>query len=194
MKFENKSIGSKQDNLERLLMNLHGRIESLKTQFNLYFAGELRVPPEKEREDLEKIVRDVTYSSPKSPRTTLLVQNVASKFSLYNNMWKKRLNEIESGMIMLKKKPTAYMEDIDEPKKKKKKIKPETLDLSLNREDSFDKFYDRYSKLLDKDPGDDKQREKVINSLKTKMISQNLIDAHVSLSVSEGKLKLKIKR
>lgn len=186
------SIKSQQENIENLIMSVNRRIENLKTQYNLYFSGEMRVPPESEREELEKIVRDILYTAVKSPRSNLLIQNLASRFSLYNNMWKKKLNEVESGLVTIKKKRTAYLE---EPKKPKKEKKPaETLDISLNREDSFDTFYDKYNTLLKKQPGSEKQKEKVINSLKAKLISKNLIDAKVSLAVEKGKLKLKVKK
>ena len=184
------SIKSQEENVENMIMSINRRIENLKTQYNLYFSGEMRVPPESEREELEKIVRDILYTAVKSPRNNLLIQNLASRFSLYNNMWKKKLNEVESGLVTIKKKRTAYLE---EPKKKEKKP-AETLDISLNREDSFDTFYDKYNTLLKKQPGTEKQKESVINSLKAKLISKNLIDAKVSLAVEKGKLKLKIKK
>ena len=181
----------KKDNTEQLLTMLEKRLENLKTQYNLFFAGEIRIPPEGDRESLEKSVRNLLYAPQKSGRNGLLIQNLTSKFALYNNMWKKKLNEVETGMMIIKKKPSAYMED-QAPKKKKT---PEVaLDISLNREDSFDKFYESYSKLLKKDSSNEAQKEKVINSLKTKLITKNLIDAKISLSVSDGKLKLKIKQ
>lgn len=183
------------DKIENYLMNLDGKIEFLKTQFNLYFSGELRIPPESEREDLEKMIRNILLTSHKSPRAKLLVQNLSNKFSLYNNMWKKRLNEIESGMIPLKKKPVAYVEN-DEPQEIEipAPVPEEVMDLSLNREDSFDKFYDKYTHLMKKDNSDNSQKEKIINSLKAKLIGQNLIDAKVSLSIDNGKIKLKVKK
>lgn len=197
MKLKEKiaSTGDK-DKIENLLMNLDGKIEYLKAQFNLYFAGELRVPPDSEREDLEKMIRDILFTSHKSPRAKLLVQNLSNKFSLYNNMWKKRLNEIESGISPLKKKPVAYVEN-DEPPPPNEISEPvpeELIELSLNREDSFDRFYDKYTHLMKKDSGDETQKDKIINSLKAKLIGQNLIDAKVSLSMDNGKIKLKVKK
>lgn len=189
MKFRNR-IDTPQDNVEHIIMSIDAKIEYLKTQFNLYFAGELRVPPEREREDIEKVVRDLMFSAQKSPRGKLLVQNLSSKFSLYNNMWKKKLNEIESGLVTIKKKKTAFFEEPIPDKKPSEEV----MDVSLNRENSFESFYDKYNALLKKKPGGEAQKEKIINSLKAKLISQNLIDAKVSLSVKKGKLKLKIKK
>ncbi|HLP44694.1 MAG TPA: hypothetical protein VK469_02040 [Candidatus Kapabacteria bacterium] len=184
------------DKIENLLMSLDGKIEYLKTQFNLYFTGELRVPPESDREDLEKLVRDILFSHHKSPRAKLLIQNLSSKFSLYNNMWKKRLNEIETGVATMKKKPAAYVEDEAPPPLEEEPavVHEETCDLSLNREESFETFYDKYASLTKKNAGDETQKEKIINSLKAKLIGQNLIDAKVSFSIENGKLRLKVKK
>ena len=180
-------ISSRKDNIERLIAMINGRIENLKVQFNLFFAGELRVPPENEREEIEKMVRDLMLSPHKSPKNILLIQNLSSTFSVYNNLWKKKLSEVESGLVVKKKKKTAYTEE-PKPTPKKEYL----LDVSLNREDSFETFFNKYSDLMDKSSANEKKKENVINSLKSKLISQNLIDARVRLSVSDGRLKLKV--
>jgi hypothetical protein len=180
-------ISSRKDNIERLIAMINGRIENLKVQFNLFFAGELRVPPENEREEIEKMVRDLMLSPHKSPKNILLIQNLSSTFSVYNNLWKKKLSEVESGLVVIKKKKTAYTEE-PKPTPKKEYL----LDVSLNREDSFETFFNKYSDLMDKSSANEKKKENVINSLKSKLISQNLIDARVRLSVSDGRLKLKV--
>lgn len=105
-------------------------------------------------------------------------------------MWKKKLSEVESGLVTIKKKKTAYVEE----NKPARKTPEEFLDISLNREDSFDSFYDKYNAVMKKKNGGEGHKEKVINSLKAKLISQNLVDARVSISVEKGKLKLKIKK
>jgi hypothetical protein len=189
----NKPPSRPKDNIDHIVMSLNARIENLKTQYNLFFTGEIRIPPEGERESIEKIVRDLQVSTRKSARTNLLIQNLSSKFSLYNNMWKKRLNEIETGLFTIQRKKRAYTEEPKPPPPPPKK-KEVFQDVSLNREDSFDNFYDQYTKILKKSPGTEAQKNKVINSLKTKLISQNLIDAKVSIAVDKGKLKLKIKK
>lgn len=183
-------MNPEQDNLEILIQDISQRIESLKVEFNLYFQGEMRVPPEKERQFLEKKIRNLMYSGQKSARLTFLIQNVSSKFSLYNNMWMKRLNEIESGVSVIQRKKVAA---IEAEKVKPPKPKSTTVDVSLNNEDSFEKLADKYTRLTAKKSDAAKEREKMINSIKSKMISANVIDAKISLSVVKGKLKIKIK-
>jgi hypothetical protein len=177
-----------QEKMEKLLLLLEQKIENLKIQYNLFFSGEINIPPEKEREELEKNVREILYAGQKSPRITLLVQNLASKFTLYNNMWLKKLHDIEVGVVSIKKKKPIPMADKREKDKKKY-----LLEVSLNNEKSFDNFFDKYCHLAKLEKTSASDKESIINSLKSKMISENLIDVKVNLSVSKGKLKIKIK-
>lgn len=184
------------DNLELVINDIERKIEDLKTQFNLFFSGEIKVPPEKDREDIEKRIRNMVSTSHRSPRINLLVQNISSRFTTYNSMWLKRLNDLETGGNIIKRKKPAYDE---EPQKLAPKAKPEekkaeskSLHVSLNSEESFDKLYDQYSQLLSRS-GNVPDKDKLINTLKTKLITSNLVDAKVDLSVEDGKLKVKIK-
>jgi len=179
------------ENIEHILQDIERRIEDLKLQFNLFFSGELRVPPEKDREDLERRIRNISSGNQRSPRVTILVQNVSARFSLFNNMWMKRLKELETGISTIPKKKSAILDEPERPRKPKQ-TETKQVDVSLNREDSFDQFFDNYSRLLS---GTKTQldKEQVINSIKSKMITSNLIDAKINLSVEEGKLKIKIK-
>ena len=177
------------ENIEILLQELGRRIEDLKVQFNLYFSGELKLPPEKDREELEKRIRNLIGSSHRSPRVNLLIQNVSSRFSVYNNMWLKKLNELETGVSVIQKKKVAFKEEI----KKKQPPKGTVVDVSLNSEDSFDRFFDSYAKMTAKGTAEGLDKEKIINSIKSRLITANFVDAKINLSVEEGKLKIKIK-
>lgn len=176
------------DNIELVIQELDRRIEALKLQYNLFFTGELLLPPEKERDDLEKRIRTMMFSSQKSPRVNLLLNNLASRFSLYNNMWLKRMNELETGVSILQRKKVAFTEAA----KPKEKPKPVQVDVSLNSEDSFEKFFDNYSQIMEKKTLASPDKDTVINSLKMKLIAANLVDAKVSLGVVDGKLKIKL--
>ncbi len=185
-----KNNRNSQGDVEIMLHSIDNRIEALKAQYNLFFSGDLRVPPEQERESLEKKVRNIFYSGTKSPRLSLLIQNISSKFALYNNMWLKRLNAIEGGFTINKRKPTPVVEK--EIKKKEVKIKP--INVSLNEEDSFDQFYEKYKDLSIGQSAKIMEKEKMINSIKMKLITENLIDVKIAFQIEKGKVKLKIKR
>lgn len=179
-----------QDSIELLVQDMDQRVENLKLKFNLFFSGEIRVPPEKEREELENRIRNLMSKGHKSPRVNLLIQNLGSRFSLYNNMWLKRLNELETGVSIIQRKKTAYME---EPKPPPPKVKPINVDISLNHEGSFEMFFENYSGMLSKNAQKSLDKEKIINSVKAKLITENLVDAQVNLSLKDGKVKIKIK-
>ncbi len=184
-----ESISTKRKKVENQIKRIEGRIESLKVQYNLFFAGELNVPPESEREKVEKIIRDIQSKDLRSGKLSFLLQNLASRFYLYNNMWLKKLNQIETGVI---KKTTSHL-------KEKKIIGPEKVStdsgVSLNNEHSFDEFYSKYEKLVKKgSKSNPKPKDNLVNSIKLKMISENIIDANIKMEIVNGKVKIKIKK
>ena len=184
---------NKQDkDTERLVNELHGKIDNLKTQYNLFFTRELKVPPEKEREEMEKIVKKMLTHEQRSPRMNLILQNLSSKFLLYNNLWKKRMNEVETGVISLPEKSSAQSFPREE------EIKPAAAEtaakeimVNLNNEDTFEFFAREFAKIV---TNKSSQKDKIINNLKSKMISENIINAKINLSVQNGKVKIKLKR
>lgn len=180
------------DNIELLIQDMNQRLENIKYKYNLFFSGEIRIPPEKEREELEKRIRNLMSSSSKSARTQLLIQNLSSRFSLYNNMWLKRLKELETGISTIPRKRQVQFEQIKPPPPKKTE-KPVSVNVSLNREDSFEKFFDNYSKMITPKAKAALNKDQVINSIKTKLITANLVDAKVNLAIEKGKIKIKIK-
>jgi predicted RND superfamily exporter protein len=178
-----------QNDVELLLHNLNNTIERLKAEYTLFFAGEIRVPPEQERERLEKKMRNLVSGGSRNPRIALLIQNVSSKFSLYNNMWLKRLNEQESGIVRSRKKPVIY-KDVE----KKKPPMKSSVDVSLNSEESFEKFYENYKKMSLLQSEKLVNKEKMINSIKSKLITANIVDVKIELHIEKGKVKLKLKK
>jgi hypothetical protein len=190
------AMGPAQSNIELLIQDINQRLETLKVQFNLFFSGEIRVPPDKEREELESRIRNLMSTGHKAPRVNLLIQNLGSRFSLYNNMWLKRLNELETGISTLRRKKTAYVEEPKPPPSPSSStpaVKPVNVNVSLNSEESFENFFDNYSLLFAPKTRGALDKEKVINSIKTKLITENLVDASVNVAVEKGKLKIKIK-
>ena len=183
------TLDKKTNELEVLVKNVDSRIESLKVQYNLFFSGELNIPPEKERENLEKAIRNILSKDLKSSKISFLMQNISSKFTLYNNMWLKKLNQIEVGIIKRKKITPLYENNIQKPITKERNLK-----VSLNDEESFEKFFNNYDSIIKQNKlKSKKSKDDMINSLKYKLISENLIDANIKLSFLKGKIKIKIK-
>ena len=185
-----ESIKERQRKIEDQIRKTEGRIEALKTDYNLFFTGELNIPPEMERKNIEKVIRDIQSKDLRSGKLDFLLQNLSSRFYLYNNMWLKKLNQLESGIINRPSKVPKYemKEQPDAPSSKDSTV-------SLNKESSFDSFYDDYDKMVKQSKkGKGKSKDDLINTIKLKMISENIIDAKINLTVNKGKVQIKIKK
>lgn len=174
---------------EKKIADLEKKIDELKSKYILFFAGELKMPPEIEREHIETSVRKLIYSGAKTASMDMIIQNLASRFSLYNNLWLKKLNELESGTQGVQKKKTA--QPSLPPKREKERLE---ISLNLNDEDSFARLYEAFRELLPANGKTDREKDKIIDSIKTKMLTHNLIEARVSVAIQNGKLSIKIKK
>jgi hypothetical protein len=173
---------------EKQVASLERKIDDLKAKYILFFAGELKQPPEQERTDTEKAIRNLIYDGAKTARMNMIIQNLAARFSLYNNLWLKQLNEMESGVSRLQKKKNAA----PPPQPKKENDYQEVL-LSLNDENSFENLFAACRQLLPKNSKAVKDKDAIINSMKIKMLTQNLVEAKVNVAFQNGKLNIKIK-
>lgn len=173
---------------------LERRIDELKSKYILFFAGESKQPPEQEREEVEKAIRQLIYGGAKTAKMSMIIQNLAARFSLYNNLWLKQLNELESGVSRLKKKNSSPpSQPPSRPKPKSERIYRE-IPLSLNDENSFEKMFANYEQLLPKNHAKALDKESIINTLKTKMLTNNLVEAKAGIALQDGKLSITIKK
>jgi len=173
---------------EKQIAELERKIDDLKAEYILFFNGESKLPPEKKREDLEKAVRKLIYGGAKTARMDMIIQNLAMRFSLYNNLWLKKLSELEAGTSTIQKKKAAP------PPPPKKEKGTREVHLSLNDEASFERLVDAYRELLPGSSRTEKEKSKIIDSMKAKMLTHNLIEARVSFTLDKGKLSIKIKK
>ncbi|MBU4267450.1 MAG: hypothetical protein KJ808_01170 [Acidobacteria bacterium] len=174
---------------EKQITDMERKIDELKSKYILFFSGELKLPPEKEREYIEKAVRKLIYGGAKTAKMDMIIQNLASRFSLYNNLWLKKLNELESGAPVIRKKKTIQ---ISPPPKSEKGYRE--IFLNLNDEDSFERLYEAYRELLPVSGKTDREKDNIIDSMKAKMLTHNLVEARVSIAIHNGKLSIKIKK
>lgn len=174
---------------EKQIADLERKIDELKSKYILFFSGESKQPPEKEREYIELSVRKLVYGGAKTPRMDMIIQNLASRFSLYNNLWLKKLNELESGAQVIQKKKT-----VPSPFQPKREKEHREISLNLNDEESFERLYEAYRELLPAKSKADREKDNIIGSMKTKMLTHNLVEARVSVAMQNGKLSIKIKK
>ena len=174
---------------EKQIADLERKIDELKSKYILFFAGESKQPPEKEREYIETSVRKLVYGGAKTAKIDMIIQNLASRFSLYNNLWLKKLNELESGAQLIHKKNTVQPPS---PPKREKEILE--ISLNLNDEDSFERLYEAYREMNPAAARTDQEKNRIIDSIKTKMLTYNLVEAKVSVAIQKGKLSIKLKK
>jgi hypothetical protein len=175
---------------------LERKIDELKSKYILFFAGEAKQPPEQERGECEKAIHKLIYGGAKTARMSMIIQNLAARFNLYNNLWLKQLNESESGISKLQKKKEAAPPAKPRPQMQAQPEKDKAakdIHLSLNDEDSFEKLYAAYVQLLPKGSRAAPDKETVINSMKAKMVTSNLVETEVSISLKKDKLSIVIK-
>lgn len=174
---------------EQQILLLDRKIDDLKAEYNLFFNGETKLPPEKKREDLEKAVRKLIYGGAKTARMDMIIQNLAQRFNLYNNMWLKKLAELESGTVRIQKKKSAG----PPPASRRDKGQREVF-LTLNDENTFERMADAYRDMLPNHALSEKEKDKFIDSMKAKMLTHNLVEARVTFTVQKGKLSIRIKK
>ncbi|HSQ35427.1 MAG TPA: hypothetical protein VLQ89_05480, partial [Candidatus Binatia bacterium] len=68
------------------------------------------------------------------------------------------------------------------------------VQLNLNDEDSFEKMYASYRQLLPKNNSSDQDKETIINTMKAKMLTNNLVEAKAGIALQNGKLSITIKK
>jgi hypothetical protein len=102
-------------------------------------------------------------------------------------MWLKRLHDIEVGVVPIIKKPGSNAVGNQEQKRAQKDVL-----VSLNDENTFEKFFEDFCSLSKKDAIKSSDKESIINSLKSKMITANMIDAKIKLTQKQGKVKVRI--
>ncbi len=174
-------------NLEGRILELSRKLEDLIMQFNLYFSGELRVPPEIDREALAASIRNLQNTQQRNATGTFLMQNLNSRFALYNNMWLKKMHDIEVGLPLKpqsKAKTTAA-----------KTIGPEKKTiLDINRPDSFQDVYSQYQKLMNENNQKLVSDKALATALANRMKEANVEKASVSLSFENGKLKIRLRK
>lgn len=176
---------------DKQIADLEKKIDDLKAEYILFFNGDTKLPPEKKREDLEKAIRRMIYSGSKTARMDLIIQNLAQRFSLYNNMWLKKLNELECGTPAQQKKKRAQAPVPAPPKADKGQRE---IYLTLNDEATFERFAAAYRELLTENSKSAKERDSLIESIKTKMLTNNLVEARITISKQNGKLSIRIRK
>lgn len=172
------------------ITELENRLEALKTNFNQFFSGEIRIPPEQKRQELERIIRNMSVFGGRSPRQATLFDNLVQKFNLYNNLWLKRLNELETGVLQLPQKKRRMAEKTARPPARE----AEGVELNLADEQSFEKMYQLYRSKTKDLTGPAMDKSSLTRTIREKLRQQKLETAYLTMSVENNRLKIKVGR
>jgi hypothetical protein len=82
---------------EELLESLEKRVDDLRNQYEQYFLGSRKRPPEQERTTVTFIIRRLSNQNAPNTRMRFRFQQLTSKFNSYNQYWNRTLQQIESG-------------------------------------------------------------------------------------------------
>ncbi len=178
--------------IENNIAELGRRLEDLKLQFNLYFSGERRTPPEQERTILSKAVQQLNFRADRSPRVSLLIQNLTSRFNLYNNMWLKKLNSLEMGLPVIKRESGKQSPSDQVPATDSAPPRKKLVAVKLNDSDSFNRLMNQFEDKLPEKFKSETGKARFIQALKQKMEKGNINEARMALDFKDGKIKVKI--
>ena len=174
--------------IEGKIMELSRRLEDLVMQFNLYFSGEIRVPPEQERESLAASIRNLQSSSPGNAAGSLLMQNLNSRFALYNNMWLKKMHDLEVGLPLRPQSKATPASAKPQPPPGKGIV------FDLSNPDTFQDIYRKYSELMTQNNQKVISDKALSTALANRMKDAHVDKASVSLSFENGKLKIRLRK
>ncbi|HUT52115.1 MAG TPA: MXAN_5187 C-terminal domain-containing protein [bacterium] len=82
---------------EEILESLEKRVDDLRNQYEQYFMGARKRPPEQERTTVTFIIRRLANQNAPNTRLRFRFQQLTSKFNSYNQYWNRTLQQIESG-------------------------------------------------------------------------------------------------
>jgi len=175
------------------------RLDELIVEYDLFFRREIKTPPEKKRDELERSIRQLLSQEDRSGRVKLLIENLAHRFYLYNNMWQKRVTAYEIDISQRNKRTLPAPDKTASPPKsfpqEASKQEPDSLQLKISLEDpaSLDNFYQNYAKLLSNRKMQPGKKEVIVENLARKLKAANIKEAELQLKFEKDNLKIKIK-
>jgi hypothetical protein len=89
--------------MEERVINLENNIQRLKTQYDQYFLGVQKIPPEKLARDVAKEIRLLSTTHVTNTALRFRIQQVVSRYNTFLNYWQRNLRDIEEGRVSRRK-------------------------------------------------------------------------------------------
>lgn len=85
--------------MENRLKLLEANLNKLKTEYDQYFLGVLKMPPDKLAGDVAKEVRLLSTASITNTALKFRIQQVVSRYNTYMQYWQRNLRDLEEGRV-----------------------------------------------------------------------------------------------
>lgn len=82
---------------------LENNIQRLKTQYDQYFLGVQKIPPENLAREVAREIRLLSTANVTNTALRFRIQQVVSRYNTFLNYWQRNLREIEDGRVSRKK-------------------------------------------------------------------------------------------
>ena len=156
---------------------LHAELQELKKVFELYFSGQERRAPLRERDAFKRKLRELSATRINNTAEKFLLQNLRSQFATYEARWERTVRQIEEGTYHKppKSKDRAPMAKIPEKTEKTEK--------------TVDNLLAEYNQLSEKNTGKAVNRDSFASALlkKRKEVQDKYQCNQVSFSIEERK-------
>ena len=86
---------------------LENNIQRLKTQYDQYFLGVQKIPPEKLARDVAREIRLLSTASVTNTALKFRIQQLVSRYNTFLSYWQRNLRDIEDGRVSRRKGTTA---------------------------------------------------------------------------------------
>ena len=97
--------------MEERLKTLEGNIQRLKTQYDQYFLGVQKLPPEKLARDVAREIRLLSTANVTNTALRFRIQQVVSRYNSFYNYWQRNLRDIEEGRVSRRRGAAAEPPD-----------------------------------------------------------------------------------
>jgi len=93
--------------MEERVKILESDIQRLKTQYDQFFLGVQKIPPEKLARDVAREIRLLSTANVTNTATKFRIQQVVSRYNTFLSYWQRNLRDIEDGRVPRRKGAAA---------------------------------------------------------------------------------------
>jgi len=99
--------------MEERVKILENSIQRLKTQYDQYFLGVQKIPPEKLARDVAKEIRLLSTTSVTNTALKFRIQQVVSRYNTFLSYWQRNLRDVEEGRVSRRKGADADLAEMN---------------------------------------------------------------------------------